>query len=192
MIHIRHKGEIIMICYKNLLILFSAISIFIAPIFLQGRNDYIARAADQINSVQLIEPCKLVSKNEAEIILGTALREGQYSENKIVGQKMCIYEAADKNSFDFLQISLTQNKFIAPNVLSSGQNAKTIFTSIKNAFPDHENINEIGDDAFIATPGIHILKGDYYLTIGLGNIKINKDKLILSGAKAMANLEASF
>ena len=64
--------------------------------------------------------------------------------------------------------------------------------SIKNAFPDRENINEIGDDAFIATPGIHILKGDYYLTIGVGNIKSNKDKLIRAGAKAMANLEASF
>ena len=181
-----------MSCYKDLLILFSAIFIFLALILFQERNDHIAHAANRKKSTQLIEPCKLISKNEAESILETALREGQYSENKIVGQKICIYEAADKNSFVFLQISLTQNEFIAPNVLSSGQNAKTIFTSIKNAFPDRENINEIGDDAFIATPGIHILKGDYYLTIGAGNIKSNKDKLISAGAKAMANLEASF
>lgn len=181
-----------MSCYKNILILYSAIFIFSTLIFFQQKNDHIVHAADRKNSNQLVEPCKLISKNEAESILGTALREGQYSENKIVGQKICIYEAVDKNSFVFLQISLTQNEFIAPNVLSSGQNAKTIFTSIKNAFPDRENINEIGDDAFIAIPGIHILKGDYYLTIGAGNIKSNKDKIISAGAKAMSNLEASF
>ena len=181
-----------MSCYKNLLILFSAIFIFLALILFRERNDHFAHAADRKNSTQLIEPCKLISKNEAESIMGTALREGEYSENKIVGQKICIYDAADKNSFVFLQISLTQNDFIAPSVISSGQNVNTIFTSIKNAFPDRENINEIGNDAFIATPGIHILKGDYYLTIGAGNIKSNKDKLISAGAKAMANLEALF
>lgn len=82
-----------MIYYKTLLILFSTIVIYLSPF---------ARAADQNNSPQLIEPCKLISKSEAETILGIALGEGQYSEHKIVGQKICIYEASDKNSFDFL------------------------------------------------------------------------------------------
>lgn len=181
-----------MSCHKKLLILFSTTCIFLAPIFYQESSDLITYAADRQNSTQLIEPCKLISKNEAESILGIGLREGQYSENAIVGQKICLYEAANNSSFAFLQISLTQNEFIAPNVLSSGQNAKTIFTSIKNAFPDRKNIKEIGDDAFIATPGIHILEGDYYLTIGAGNIKSNKDKLIIAGEKAITNLDASF
>lgn len=181
-----------MSCYKKTLILFSAISVFFAPVFFQPGNDHNAYAADRPNATQLIEPCKLLSKSEAESILGIGLNEGQYSENAIVGQKICIYEAADKDSFVFLQISLTQNGFIAPNVLASGQNAKTLFSSIKNAFPDHEKIHDVGDDAFVATPGIHILKGNYYLTIGAGNIKSNKDKLIVAGAKAIANLDASF
>lgn len=181
-----------MSCHKNVLILFSAIFIFFALFLFQKQNGQIARAADPKNATQLIDPCTLIAKNEAEIIMGTGLREGQYRENKIVGQKICLYEAADKNSFAYLQISLTQNTFIAPNVLSSGQSAKTIFTSIKNAFPDSENIYEIGEDAFIATPGIHILQGDYYVTIGVGNIKSNKDKLIRAGTKAMVNLETSF
>lgn len=181
-----------MIYFKNLFIVVSVVFTFLVLILFQEMNAHIAIAADQKKSTQLVEPCKLISKNEAESIMGTALQEGQYSENKRVGQKICIYEAVDRNSFVFLQISLTQNAFIAPNVLSSGQNAKTIFTSVKNAFPDRENISNIGDDTFIATPGIHILKGDYYLTIGAGNIKRNKDKLIKAGEKAVANIGASF
>jgi hypothetical protein len=27
----------------------------------------------------------------------------------------------------------------------------------------------MGDDAFIATPGIHILRGEYYLTFGISH-----------------------
>ena len=148
-------------------------------------------ASDQDNSMPLIDSCELISKAEAEKIMGTALKEGQQSENKVVGQKICLYEAADSDSFAFLQISLTQDAFMAPKVLASGQSAKTIFTSIKEAFPDRESVAGIGDDAFLATPGLHVLKGGYYLTIGAGNLKSNKGRLISAGDKAVANLEAS-
>ncbi len=166
---------------------------FIFPIFylLPGWNlDYDVHATDPKMSAQLIEPCELITRTEAEKIMGEEMKDGKYSENKVVGQKICFYEAADENSFAFLQISLTQNSFISPNVLASGQNAQTIFNSIEEAFPDRLNIKGMGDDAFIATPGIHILKGDYYLTIGVGNINRNKDKLTDAGAKAMTKLEA--
>ncbi len=148
-----------------------------------------AHANDPNMSAQLIEPCELITRMEAEEIMGEKMKDGQYSENKVVGQKICFYEAADENSFAFLQVSLTQNSFISPNVLASGQNTQTIFNSIKEAFPERQDIKGMGDDAFIATPGIHILKGDHYLTIGVGNINRNKDKLTDAGAKAMANLK---
>jgi hypothetical protein len=150
--------------------------------------DHDAHATGPKKSTQLIEPCELITRTEAEEIMGAEMKDGQYSENKVVGQKICFYEAADENSFAFLQISLTQNSFVSPNVLASGQNAQTIFSSIKEAFPDRQDINGIGDDAFIATPGIHILKGDYYLTIGAGNINRNQDKLTDAGVKAMAKI----
>lgn len=148
-------------------------------------------AAEGRDSTPLVEPCELITKVEAEGIMGTALKEGQYSENKVVGQKICLYEAANSDSFAFLQISLTQDAFIAPKVLAAGQTSKTIFESIEDAFPDRENVGGIGDEAFIATPGIHILKGGYYLTIGAGNLKSNKARLIGAGKKAIANLEAA-
>ena len=169
----------------------SAVCILSALTFLSANGGPNVNGADEQASMPLVEPCDLISKVEAEEVVGAALKEGQYSENKVVGQKICLYEAADSDSFAFLQLSLTQDAFIAPKVLASGQDAKAIFTSIKNAFPDREDISGIGDEAFIATPGIHILKGDYYLTVGMGNIKRNKAGLIEAGKMAVANLEAA-
>jgi hypothetical protein len=168
-------------------------ALFIVTIFFLISGWYInhdAHANDPKMSTQLIEPCELITRTEAEEIMGEKMKDGQNIENKVVGQKICFYEAADENSFAFLQISLTQNSFISQKVLASGQNAQTIYNSIKEAFPDRQVIKGMGDDAFIATPGIHILKGDYYLTIGVGNINRSKDKLTAAGAKAMANLKS--
>jgi len=168
-----------------------AISILFAAIFLLAYGGKLVNAADQDDPMPLIEPCELISKVEAEDIMGATLKEGQYSENKTVGQKICLYEAADDDSIVFLQISLTQDAFMAPKVLESGQNAKAIFASTRDAFPDGERIGNIDDDAFIAPPGLHVLKGDYYLVIGAGNIQRNRLRLIAAGEKAVANLEAS-
>lgn len=161
--------------------------VFLALILILGINALPAIGA----SGKLTEPCNLLPKSEVENIMATTMQEGKYSENKVVGQKQCLYEAADPNSFTFLQISLTQNGFIDTKVLAAGQTALTIFTSIKEAFPDRENVPGIGDEAFLATPGLHILRGDYYLLIGAGNLEKNKDKLINAGKTAIATLEAS-
>jgi hypothetical protein len=65
----------------------------------------------------------------------------------LTGWNLNYYEAADENSFAFLQISLIQNSFVFPKIPASGQNAQSIFYSIKEAFPDRQNIKGIGDDA---------------------------------------------
>ncbi|PIE69720.1 MAG: hypothetical protein CSA21_00765 [Deltaproteobacteria bacterium] len=143
------------------------------------------------NSPPLIEPCTLLSRAEAEAIMGEPLKQGLYSEHPVIGQKLCLYEAADQDSFAFLNISLTQDAFISPQVLNAGQNARTLFTSIRKAFADREEINDLGEAAFIATPGIHVLKDSYYLCIGAGNLNRNKDKAIMAAKKAIANLAAA-
>ena len=154
-------------------------------------NTTVQQDPDPENSAKLIEPCDLITQAQAGEIMGTEMKAGQYSENKVVGQKLCLYEAADKNSFVFFQISLTQNGFIPPDIFVSGQNAKSIFSRIKESLPDREMINRTGDDAFIAPPGIHILVGNYYMTIGAGNINQVGGKLKMAGEKAVANLETA-
>lgn len=156
-----------------------------------GSNSADQKEPAKDTNAKLIEPCKLITQAEAEEIMGVALKEGQYSEQEMVGQKICFYETVDENSFAFFQISLTQNAFILPKIFASGQSAQTMFSAIKKAFPDGEIINGTGDDAFIAPPGIHILKGDYYMTLAAGNINQNRDKLKMAVGKAMANLETA-
>ncbi len=178
---------------KNLTVLFLAVLIFMTTGCSSETN---SNAADQKKPAQkssnkLIEPCELITQAEAEEIMGVVFKEGKYSDQEMVGQKICFYETVDENSFVFFQISLTQNAFISPKIFASGQSTQTMFSAIKKAFPDGEIINGTGDDAFIAPPGIHILYGDYYMTLGAGNINKNRDKLNIASAKAMANLEAA-
>ena len=126
----------------------------------------------------IIDPCDLITQMDAEKIMGEKLKSGQLREQKAIEQKICLYEAADDNSFTMLQVSLVQ-----------GQRAKEIFIEIKTNFPDHDSVQGIGDDAFLATPGIHILKNDYYLCIAAGNLNRNRDTLQAAGKKAVAALE---
>lgn len=125
-----------------------------------------------------IDPCSLITHMDADDIMGEKMKAGQFQEQKATGMKLCLYEAADDNSFSMLQVSITQ-----------GKAAKETFSMIKSNFPDHEMIDGIGDDAFIATPGIHILKDGCYVTIAAGNLNRNRDKVLAAGKMAVANLE---
>ncbi len=126
----------------------------------------------------IIDPCDLITHIEAEEIMGEKMKAGKLREQKATGMKLCLYEASDSNSFGMLQVSIIQ-----------GPTAKENFLMIKNNFPDHEIIDGIGDDTFIATPGIHILKNGYYLTIAAGNLNMYKTKVLVAGKRAVTNLE---
>ena len=130
------------------------------------------------NPLIVIDPCELITHMEAEEIMGEKMKASKLQEQKATGMKLCLYEAADDNSFAMLQISIHQ-----------GQIAKETYSIIKNNFPDHEMIDRIGDDTFIATPGIHILQNGYYLTIAAGNLNQNRDKVLVAGKRAVANLK---
>lgn len=58
-------------------------------------------------------------------------------------------------------------------------------------FEDRIFVEGIGDEAYIATPGIHILKDGYYITIGVGNLSLpeNHERLKEAGKLAKENLE---
>ena len=137
---------------------------------------------------QLIEPCQLISKTEAEELIGESMLDAEKSENEVVGLKLCFYESLAEESDRFLQVSLTQQAFMPEGDLTP----KFLFESIKENFEDELMILDgIGEEAFIATPGIHILSGDYYIEIGVGNTSDDANIEILkkAGKKAVDNLE---
>lgn len=136
-------------------------------------------------TVKLIEPEALISQEEAAAILGQPVHNGEKKETKAVGLKLCIYTG--KKDAKFLQIGLTQQAFMPAN----GQSPQAIYTSLKNNLPTPISVEGIGDEAFIAPPGLHILKNGYYITLAVGNSADAKNQALLksTGNTAVENLE---
>ncbi|NLV16696.1 MAG: hypothetical protein GXY50_05780 [Syntrophomonadaceae bacterium] len=141
-------------------------------------------------SAQVIEPNQLISKEVAEELIGAAVADVQKSEQEAVGVKQCMYEFSGEASDRFLQVTLNQQSFMKnPNPAIT---PKSMFDVIKDNFEEELVVIEgIGDEAFIATPGLHVLAGDYYMVIAVGNTshETNRDILKAAGAKAVENLE---
>ncbi|GAK57504.1 hypothetical protein U27_04471 [Candidatus Vecturithrix granuli] len=140
---------------------------------------------------QIIEPCALISKQEAEKLIGEQLKDAEIREQEKVGLKLCLYDSVQDNLNKSLQISVTQSAFMDKKTLESGQSPKSIFESLKANFEEELTKENIGDDAFIATTGIHIFKSGYYIVINVGNIspEPNRDILRNAGKLAVENLE---
>ncbi len=145
-----------------------------------------SKSETQSQKGKIVDPCELISKRDAEQLIGEPMKDPQERDKKVVGLKLCTYESTKKDSFRFFQISITQQAFMPNN----GQSPKSIYKSLKANFPNAVNVEGIGDDAFIAPPGLHVLKGDYYITIGVGNSENPENREILKagGKKAVKNL----
>jgi len=140
--------------------------------------------------VTLKEPCKLITRTEAGSLIGEDVNDGQYDEQKVVGMKKCFYEAL--NSDKFLQITVQQPAFMPPQVLKSGQSPKTIFAETKMMLAGGRvDLTGLGDEAFIGTGGLHMLTGDFYITIGVGNPDRdgNRQKLEAAGRLTLDKLQ---
>ena len=137
-------------------------------------------------AVKILEACDIITKAEAEQFIGEAVKEAEKKETPQVGLKLCVYNSAKSESNKFLQVGITQESFMP----SSGQSPKSIYSSIKNNFPNAVKVDGVGDEAFIAPPGLHILSGTYYVTIAVGNSNDPKNREILkiAGQKAVDKL----
>jgi len=145
---------------------------------------------DNTPAGNIIEPEQLISKSEAEQLLGEAVKEGEKKEQPVVGQKICFYDAQNEDSLSFLQISITQTAFMK----SSGQTPESIYEATKEAIietGEQRSISGVGDEYFFGTPGLHILKDGYYLCIAAGSSDGSKVRQVLeqAGALAVANLQ---
>ncbi len=125
-----------------------------------------------------MNPCDLITQVEASDIMSEPMAVGELEKREVIHMQLCLYKPLNANSFTMLQVSII-----------NGPRAKESFNGIKTNFPNHEAVKNIGDDAYFATPGLHILAEGYYLGIAAGNLKRNKDKLLAAGNKAVSNLK---
>ncbi len=141
------------------------------------------------SSSSVIEPQQLISKAEAQTLTGLKLKDGEKTEQAVVGQKIIFYDSdSTSTGVSFLQVSLTQQAFMPSG---SSNTPQSIYNSIKSAFPDAVKVDGIGDEAFIATPGLHIYADGYYIVIAAGNSdKASVQKVIKeAGMLAVQHLE---
>ncbi len=134
----------------------------------------------------VIEPSSLISKEEAEEILGVTLDTAESSEQEQVGLKQRFYGSEDH----FLQLSLTQQAMMPAE---QRQTPESLYRAIVENFEDAIPVEGIGDEAHFATPGLHILKDGYYILIAVGNLDDagNREKLVEAGRLALENLAAA-
>lgn len=138
-------------------------------------NKDMPRAAESMT----IEPAMIITREDAKALTGVSFDECVVREQPAVGLKLCVYE----KDTAFLQLGLTQPQKGEKNTPES------IYNSIKGAFTDAAKIEGVGDDNFIAPPGLHIMKDGYYITISLGLMTKDREKLKVAGMKAVQNLE---
>ena len=144
-------------------------------------------SASQGSEYPLIEACALISKPEAETLLGEPVKDAEKSEKQAVGMKLCMYNPQNEDSRAFLQVTLTQPAFMP----EGGHPPSHFFHSIKDAMSENRtDLDGFGDEAFIATGGLYILEGKYYISIGTGNIDRPhiQERLKTAGETALKNL----
>lgn len=142
------------------------------------------------NNDSIIEPEQVISKDEAETLLGEPVQDCSKRENEVVGQKLCFYDVVDENSFRFLQIAITQQAFMP---VDSPNTPASIYATTRDTFgEDAQMIDGLGDEAMLISGGYYILNNGYLLQISAGNTDDADILTILDQASALAldNLKA--
>ena len=145
-------------------------------------------AAVRQQASKIIEPCQLITEEDAAKLLGEAVKAAEKSEKQVVGMKLCMYNAANSDSMQFLQVSLTQDAFFPPG----GVGTASIYNSLRDNFKDmRTDVEGVGNEAFITTGGIYIMADGYYIQIGAGNTSndVVRNRLIEAGKIAVAKLK---
>ncbi|MHB1042081.1 MAG: hypothetical protein ACYC0Q_04505 [Eubacteriales bacterium] len=118
----------------------------------------------------LISPCALLTKVEAEAALGEQVKEPESRDTKNpLGQKICLYSPVSDKSENFIQLSLVQNEGMTNTLREQGYNVEQLYKETKENLAEVKPVSGIGDEAFWGTNGLHILKGNVYLNISVGN-----------------------
>ena len=151
----------------------------------EAAADAQASELSQAPSSALIEPEQLISQEEAEALLGEPL-VGEKKEQSAVGLKIIFYEAANENSLQYLQISVTQQAFMPAG---SPNTPESLYKAICEAF-EAEPVSSIGDEAQIIPSGYQIMCDGYYLAVTAGYAKDDDEVMKLASETAVKNLKA--
>lgn len=121
-----------------------------------------------VQASEALDPCGLLTTQEMEALVGEPVSEPEQRDAKNpLGQRMCLYSTV--SSSRLIQISVIRTADMAQGIRDHGQNAVKVYTTTKEMLNPAEDVPGVGDDACWGTGGLHILKGEVYLLVAVGN-----------------------
>lgn len=118
----------------------------------------------------IIDPIKLLTKAEAEAILGEPIKEPENRDTKNpLGQRICFYAPVSDKTSGFIQLAVVQNESMSDSLKEQGYKVTELYNQTKNGLGEVTPITGLGNEAFWGTNGLHILKDNVYLNISVGN-----------------------
>jgi hypothetical protein len=119
------------------------------------------------SNASLLNPCTLFTKEDATAAFGQPVKDGENKSlgSNPLGQKICFYGAVDDKSPSSVQLSVVQTAGMTEAVRKGGQSAKTLHDGTKSGMTGSTPAAGIGQDAFIASTSIYVLKGDTHFSI---------------------------
>ena len=120
------------------------------------------------------KPWKLFSKEEAEKVLGFEVEEDISKIEGKLDQKIVFYQSASDDKSDFIQVSVVKNKEEADDAKEESEDQEykvdQLFEVTKTTFEESmQSLEGFGDEAFWNEGALHILKGEYYVTVSTGH-----------------------
>ena len=158
-----------------------------------GSKTKLQEESNKNNESHIINPEELISKEEAEEIVGSSFPSTKNTDQKAVGLKLVFYDEED----DYFQISLTQQAFMPETQTSTPE---SLYNSLKNAqIKTLEELEEVGAENFYEDiSGLSILHEGYYISIKMGKFSgtdlkrqniTTKEMYIEAGKLAIKNLK---
>jgi hypothetical protein len=119
----------------------------------------------------LVDPAVLLTKADAEAILGTPVKDPEVTTNPM-GQKILHYSpAAQATKVRYVQISVNQTAAMPERMTKNGMSAPKLFADSAKLLGEVQVLSGFGDKAFWggsglkAGAGLHVLKKDVYFSI---------------------------
>ena len=132
-----------------------------------------AQAEPGAKPVSLADPAALLTKADAEAVLGAPAGAPETRDNPM-GQKIVFYSPAESGkSVRFVQLSLVQTGAMPDKMRANGQSAPKLFADTAQLLGNTKEMPGLGDKAFWggrglkAGAGLHVLKGETYFTVGV-------------------------
>ncbi|MHB8841622.1 MAG: hypothetical protein ACYC56_07520 [Candidatus Aquicultor sp.] len=150
-------------------------------------------AADSKSPASSIDPLTLITKADAEALLGERIKEPEGSNgDESLGQQIVIYGADSEASFKTVTFSLVRTADIAKEERDKGQDAAHAFITTKEQFPAAKPVPGIGGSAFWdgsqgGWTGLNVLSKDTFFTIKVNlGTDVTSDTVELNAEKGLA------